>query len=252
MKKTIIFCGLSIFYLSSVFFLYQESGRQVSSKNSLNDDLKIKTRRDAKIRDNENVKIEVNKDIKPIANEDIKINAKNILPVWKDAIADISKVTKVPILIPEMMPAPSIDTNRQIFGYSSSDKDSYTIYLGFYNPCPITKNCIFFSITGELITDKTQSGLLKYQTLAQQYKTSQERNCQEFSICRPWAQEGGEIILAKGIKAVYIPSYCYGSGCSFAEVVWVQDNYQYTVAIEHEPSTKKIIDLANSAIENQP
>jgi hypothetical protein len=150
-----------------------------------------------------------------------------------------------------MMPTPSIDTNRQIFGYSSSNKDSYTIYLGFYNPCPMTRNCVFFSITGELITDKTQSGLLKYQTEAHRYKESQERNCQEYSVCRPWGRDnGGEIILAKEIKGVYIPSYCYGI-CSFAEVIWVQDNYQYTVAMEHEPSTKKIIDLANSAIENQ-
>jgi hypothetical protein len=213
MKKTMIFCGFSIFYVVCIFFLYQELGRQVSLKNPLNDDLKIKSSRDVKIQDDESIKTKVNKkDVKLIANEDIKINVKNInvkniLPVWKDAIADISKATKVPIFIPSMMPTPSIDTNRQIFGYSSSNKDSYTIYLGFYNPCPMTRNCVFFSITGELITDKTQSGLLKYQTEAHRYKESQERNCQEYSVCRPWGRDnGGEIILAKEIKGVYIGS----------------------------------------------
>jgi hypothetical protein len=64
-------------------------------------------------------------------------------------------------------------------------------------------------------------------------------------------EPGGYITLSRGISGFYIPSFCYAY-CSDAKIVWLQGEYQYYVAMSRGGTLKKLVEIANSAIENQP
>ncbi|XGV96383.1 MAG: hypothetical protein ACAF41_27085 [Leptolyngbya sp. BL-A-14] len=62
---------------------------------------------------------------------------------------------------------------------------------------------------------------------------------------------GGSVALLKGIIGYYFPAMC-GANChnAFAQIVWDQGDYRYTVALIMS-RREEIIEMANSAINNQ-
>jgi hypothetical protein len=198
-----------------------------------------------------------------------------IPPIWKDAFLKVSKVTKIPIIIPKVIPKIQDIRLQQggrfgLFGNSNGNANEYTIEIGIFKTCDfMPRNCLLFTITGELITQKTSTWRRSYEYMISAYQNDL-RLCKKYPIpscssssiqkkgaitLKQLVNQAGFITLTRKIKGFYIPRYCFATGCRPAQIIWEQNGvYQYSASLYdfNRYPLDELVRLANSAIENQP
>jgi hypothetical protein len=183
---------------------------------------------------------------KVIAENNGKVLAKDIPHEVQYALTKIRSETLVPIIVPTVMPRYDI----AIVAGGRVDKvdadDAYEIFFGTTKECNIEK-CSFGKIRGELISSKTDDPLSEYQSLLRTYIFTGRV---QLRVEHP-VEQGGYVVLSKGIKGFYIPAFCT-KYCGNPKVVWRQNKYQYYVSISTGEGLKELVKIANSAIDNQP
>jgi hypothetical protein len=225
----IILLNLSVFYLFSLFYPFQvwSDGYGVSSNRTY-------------------------------------LKAQFIPALWQEAISNIRKITKVPILVPREIPKledSRLDNGMTIFGNSDGNANKYTLEIGLEKKCNWPRNCILFEINGELTTKKTETWEKIYQYMLDISK-GHARYCKKnpYPSCSEVIQERKNLLsqvrrvnLAKGVKGIFLPRYCFSTGCLPAQIIWRTNIYQYRIRLRdmNRYPLDELVRLANSAIENQ-
>ncbi len=155
-----------------------------------------------------------------------------VIPANLEAAIQETRIkTKVPLVIP------LIDEN--LFGeISYASKNVFRISFSNIKDCRGIRGCTYGFIEGEIIHKNSLSGI-------QLHKMNRhpERNDNTFGNAQ-------EITLARGISGFYLPP-SWGAYLSPGLIVWRQDGVQYRVGIYNLKSLEELIEMANSAIENQ-
>jgi hypothetical protein len=190
--------------------------------------------------------------------------AQFIPPFWEEAVTKIRVTTKIPILVPREIPRLEdirLGNGRQMFGYSDGNTNKYTLAIRRFKECG-PRNCILFEMDGEVITEKTEVWEKTYQYMldiseghASYCKKNPYPPCSEVILARKdLLNQVAPITLVNGIKGIFLPRYCFATGCLPAQIVWKNDIYQYRVRLHgsYQSPLKELVRIANSAIENQP
>jgi hypothetical protein len=187
------------------------------------------------------------KDLSAIVNSAIK-NGENRL-------SNVRYITKVPILLPKIiisdetswlkMTAPINSIGIQV------SKNWYSLYFGGSRVCT-SSSCSFASISGKLISASDEfRDLPNMKNFINQYNENlitylnfSKKNSTKASDTR-----GGYVTLSRNIKGFFKPSYCL-SICTNAELIWEDGKYVYRILVSRGGIQSKLVELANSAIDN--
>ncbi|ELS30470.1 hypothetical protein FEV09_22215 [Pseudanabaena catenata USMAC16] len=165
----------------------------------------------------------------------LECNAKvlaQLIPLNLEAAIQETRIkTKVPLVIP------LIDEN--LFGeVGYVSKNVFGINFSKVKDCRGTRGCTYGFIEGEIIHQDSLSGI-------QLHKMNRhpEKNDNRFGNAQ-------EITLAREISGFYLPP-SFGAYLGPGFIFWRQGGVQYRVGIYDLKSLQELIEMANSAIENQ-
>jgi hypothetical protein len=160
--------------------------------------------------------------------------ARKVLPNFQDMLKQLNLRTEVPIVLPTR------NIPSAVYGsITSASQNEYEVMLGVRidnRDCPGGNYCRSGMMTGKKITPKDG-------TLSEVSK---------FSIGINIGSPNSAIFvkLSGGLPGVYLPYTC-GAFCGDGTVVWDQNGYRYSIGRKGS-KLKLVVDMANSAIENQP
>ncbi|WP_287722702.1 hypothetical protein [Microcystis sp. M158S2] len=147
------------------------------------------------------------------------------------AIQEIRIKTKVPLVIP------LIDEN--MFGeVSYVSKNVFRMDFSKIKDCRGIRGCTYGFIEGEIIHKDSLSGIQLHKR-----NPHPEKNDNRFGNAQ-------EITLAREISGFYLPP-SFGAYLGPGFIFWRQGGVQYRVGIYDLKSLQELIEMANSAIENQ-
>lgn len=185
--------------------------------------------------------------------------AKAVLPIFQPILEQLQHQTRIPIVLPTDIPTEALvpDSSgkpqayinvpiarngkfQQVYAHiMDAQPGRYEISLDATSTCQGQDSCSF--------------GLLSGQQLHQGDKPIQSEYVFEQSPdFRPTGRSPeamGAVALARGITGYFVPFVC-GANCDTAKVIWEQNGYRYKVGIRYA-SKKEVIELANSAIQNE-
>lgn len=197
-----------------------------------------------------------------VASQPAPVNGIRIVPpVFESVVPLMQKQTQVPLVLPTRIPTtalvPTDDKPQPYLGvqltqdghfkgiypyiYSQTlGSSNYEISLDAEPDCQGAVACSFGLISGKQLTPDTPSVTDEYA-----YQT----NDPTYNPIGRSPEKGGPVTLAKGLTGYFVPFVC-GANCDTSKVFWEQNGYRYMVGIRYAKK-KTMIDMANSAIENQ-
>lgn len=184
------------------------------------------------------------------SNAYTELSLKKIDPIFRPCISKLTKMTKVPIVFPPIAPTPSYINDRKHYAYI----DGYGIDVNKYRVV-LTWNILeryqsdFSYFSGEKLTSKFPT-LLSIFVRETQYQRDimTSKNPEQY---RTTLIAKSLVGLVNGKEGYYIPLTC-GAHChgSYSRILWENNGYVYHVGI-NSPGKEKVIELANSTINNQ-
>ncbi len=183
-----------------------------------------------------------------------------LIPVpFASIVPILQKQTPLPLVLPTWIPTEALvpGTNppqpyldvpltkegkfRGIYPYPLTMTSSgYEISLDAEPECRGAGACSFGLMSGQKLTPETPSVAEEYA-----YQTEDPN----YNPVGRSPEKAGPVSLAKGIKGYFIPFVC-GANCDTSKVFWEQNGTRYMVGIRYA-TKKSMVEMANSAIENQ-
>lgn len=185
------------------------------------------------------------------------IDKPSILKDGENRLSNARYITRVPILLPKIIISDEISWIKMTAPIDSIaiqvSKNWYSLYFGGSRVCT-SSSCSFASISGKLISaldelidlPNMKSYINQYNEILITYLNFSKKNG-----TKPSSTRGGYVTLSRNIKGFFIPSYCL-SMCTNAELIWEDGKYVYRILVSRGGTYLKLVELANSAIENQP
>lgn len=155
-----------------------------------------------------------------------------LIPLNLEAAIQETRIkTKVPLVIPLI--------DEKLFGeVGYVSKNVFGINFSKAKDCRGIRGCTYGFIEGEIIHQDSLSGIQLH-----------KRNPHPNKVDNRFGN-AQVITLAREISGFYLPPSC-GSYCGPGLIVWRQGISQYKVGIYNLNSLEELIEMANSAIENQ-
>ena len=196
-----------------------------------------------------------------VNSQPINIKGFRSVPLeFKFILPRLQQRTQVPVVLPTRIPLDALVTadgqtgpyiavpvvNGKFTGaYPSLEEKTltnsfYEISLDATPDCGGTGACSFGLLNGEKLTPNTPSVPKAY---------AYEWEDPKYNPVGRSPEKHGPVTLIKGINGYFIPYVC-GANCDTSKVFWEQNGYRYMVGIRYA-SKKTMIDMANSAIENE-
>lgn len=186
---------------------------------------------------------------------------KIVPPGFEQVVTQLREHTQVPLFLPTRIPnAALVATDgkpqpylqvpltedgkfKGVYPYiyaESLKSDYYSISLDAEPGCRGAGACSFGLLSGQKLTPDSPSVAKEYA-----YQTEDP----SYNPVGRSPEKAGPVSLSKGIQGYFVPFVC-GASCDTSKVFWEQNGYRYMVGIRYA-SQKTMIDMANSAIENQ-
>jgi hypothetical protein len=167
---------------------------------------------------------------------------KSIPAPFQAIAAELQAVTQVPLRLPTRLPltkeAPPLYATVTV-----RNRTEYEIILGLSADCGGGNACRWGTLSGQQLTPNTPS-------IARQFADYTDPSYQPWTNLPPEIKKQfGPVKLTRGLSGFFVPATC-GANCGDSMVLWEQNGFRYMVGIK-VGKLKEVIDLANSAIENQ-
>lgn len=184
----------------------------------------------------------------------------NEIDLFEPVVTQLRQQTSVPLVLPTRIPLDALvlvegrpqpylgvpltaeGKFKGIYPFLlyTTPTDYYSISLDAKPDCRGAGACSFGLLSGQKLTPDTPSVAKEYA-----YQTEDPT----YNPVGRSPEKAGPVSLAKGIQGYFVPFVC-GANCDTSKVFWEQNGYRYMVGIRYA-SQKTMIDMANSAIENQ-
>ncbi len=158
---------------------------------------------------------------------------RQIDPVFRPIVAELETKTRVPLLLPSLVPQPGFPLYATV---NSATVDAYELTIGDRENCSGGNYCRFGSISGQKVTPSTPAIEKEYSFM----------NDPGYRPSKRSEEPMGWVVLTNGIRGYFVPYVC-GANCDDSKVVWEQNGYRYLVGLK-VGDKKTVVAMATSAI----
>ncbi len=186
--------------------------------------------------------------------------ARTVLPIFQPILKQLQHQTRIPVVLPTDIPTEAVIPGstgklqayiavpitpdgrfQKVYAHVIDiQPDRYEMSLDATSTCRGQDSCSFGLLSGQQLHQGDSS-------IQAEYAFEQSP---DFRPIEHSPEPMGTVALARGITGYFVPFVC-GANCDTSKVIWEQNGYRYKVGIRYA-SKKTVVELANSAIQNEP